>query len=77
MSIDRRDFVRLSALTGGAAALGYPSALLAKEGGSTEPYPTLEWVESWPEERKGAPLRFGISPEREAEVLETWHASMG
>ena len=41
MSIDRRDFVRLSALTGGAAALGYPSGLLAKEDGSTEPHFSL------------------------------------
>jgi 2'-hydroxyisoflavone reductase len=38
---------------------------------------TLEWVEGWPEERKRRPLRFGISPEREAEVLQAWHERMG
>ena len=36
---------------------------------------TLAWAEGWPEERKNAPLRFGLSAEREAEVLAAWHTS--
>ena len=41
MSIDRRDFVRLSALTGGAAALGYPAGLMAEEEGHSSPHFSL------------------------------------
>jgi 2'-hydroxyisoflavone reductase len=34
---------------------------------------TLEWVKTWPAERK-ATLRAGLKPEREAEVLTAWRA---
>jgi len=34
---------------------------------------TLEWVNTWPAERK-ATLRAGLKPEREAEVLAAWRA---
>lgn len=34
---------------------------------------TLEWVKTWPAERK-ATLRAGLKPEREAEVLAAWRA---
>ncbi len=36
---------------------------------------TLEWWKNRPEEERS--LRFGISPEREAAVLEAWHARSG
>jgi 2'-hydroxyisoflavone reductase len=38
---------------------------------------TLAWTRSWSEERKEAPLRFGLSAEREAAVLAAWHARSG
>jgi 2'-hydroxyisoflavone reductase len=34
---------------------------------------TLEWVKTWPAERK-ATLRAGLKPEREAELLAAWRA---
>jgi 2'-hydroxyisoflavone reductase len=35
---------------------------------------TLNWFDAQPEERRNAPLRAGLPPEREAEVLAAWHA---
>jgi 2'-hydroxyisoflavone reductase len=42
-----------------------PLAVTAKD--------TLDWFKSLPEERQ-AKLRFGLSAEREAEVLKAWHS---
>ena len=36
---------------------------------------TLEWWKARPDEERS--LRFGIAPEKEAEVLEAWHARTG
>lgn len=38
---------------------------------------TLAWTSTWPQERAAAPLRFGIDPEREAEVLAAWRDRAG
>jgi 2'-hydroxyisoflavone reductase len=38
---------------------------------------TLAWTRDWNEERTAAPLRFGITAERESEVLAAWHAGPG
>jgi 2'-hydroxyisoflavone reductase len=38
---------------------------------------TLAWFDAQSEERRNAPLRAGLAPEREAEVLATWHARAG
>jgi 2'-hydroxyisoflavone reductase len=35
---------------------------------------TRAWFAAQPEERRNAPLRAGIKPEREAEVLAAWKA---
>ena len=35
---------------------------------------TLDWWDSVSMERRLSPMRSGISPERERELLETWHA---
>jgi 2'-hydroxyisoflavone reductase len=33
---------------------------------------TLTWVREWPAERASKPLRNGLTPEREAEILAAW-----
>ena len=38
---------------------------------------TLAWCRTWPKERQDAPLKAGITPEREAAVLAAWEASKG
>lgn len=38
---------------------------------------TLTWARDWSEERKASPLRFGITADRESEVLAAWHAGPG
>jgi 2'-hydroxyisoflavone reductase len=38
---------------------------------------TLAWVRTWPQARRDAPLKAGITPAREAEVLAAWKASRG
>ena len=35
---------------------------------------TLDWWANEPQERKDKPMRSGVTPEREAEVLAAWHA---
>jgi 2'-hydroxyisoflavone reductase len=37
---------------------------------------TLDWIRQQPAERQGK-LKAGITAEREAEVLATWHARRG
>lgn len=36
---------------------------------------TLAWVKTWPAARQAAPLKAGITPEREREVLAAWTAT--
>jgi 2'-hydroxyisoflavone reductase len=36
---------------------------------------TLAWHRTWPAERRDAPLKAGIAPEREREVLAAWKAT--
>ncbi len=38
---------------------------------------TLDWWATVPSERKGRPLRAGLTAEREAELLELWRARQG
>lgn len=38
---------------------------------------TLDWWAGVPQERKDKPLRAGLTPEREAEVLAKWHERHG
>jgi 2'-hydroxyisoflavone reductase len=38
---------------------------------------TLAWARGWSEDRKSSPLRFGITAERESQVLAAWHAGPG
>lgn len=38
---------------------------------------TLDWWATVPQERKDKPLRAGLTPEREAEVLAKWHERHG
>jgi 2'-hydroxyisoflavone reductase len=35
---------------------------------------TLDWWATVPQERKDAPMKAGITAEREAELLAAWHA---
>lgn len=38
---------------------------------------TLAWWDTVPQERRERPMRAGLTPEREAEVLQAWHESHG
>jgi len=38
---------------------------------------TLDWWANVAQERKDKPMRSGLTPEREAEVLAAWHAKQG
>jgi 2'-hydroxyisoflavone reductase len=38
---------------------------------------TLDWWATVPQERKDAPLKAGITAEREAELLKAWHEANG
>jgi len=38
---------------------------------------TLDWWATVPQERKDAPMKAGITAEREAELLSAWHAAHG
>lgn len=38
---------------------------------------TLDWWATVPQERKDAPMRAGITAEREAELLKAWHEAHG
>ncbi len=38
---------------------------------------TLDWWATLPQDRRDKPLRSGLTPEREAEVLAAWHARGG
>jgi 2'-hydroxyisoflavone reductase len=38
---------------------------------------TLDWWATEPQERRDKPMRSGLTPEREAEVLAAWHARKG
>jgi len=38
---------------------------------------TLAWVRTWPKARQDAPLKAGITPDREAETLAAWKATRG
>jgi len=63
-------FMRMSAARAQAAGLTYrPLATLAAD--------TLEWWLREPTERRTPPLRAGLSPERERELLTTWRARPG
>jgi 2'-hydroxyisoflavone reductase len=60
-------FMRMSAARAQRAGLTYrPLSVTAVD--------TLEWWRSEPEERRRGPLRAGLTPEREAEVLAAWKA---
>ena len=53
-----------------AAGLAFrPLATTAKD--------TLAWWKSQPAERQAKPLKAGITPEREAQVLAAWKAKKG
>ena len=74
MQIDRRHFLGRAAASGALGALDVrslaagltfrPFAQTARE--------TLAWFQALPLERQ-TKLRAGLSPEREAEVLQAWH----
>jgi 2'-hydroxyisoflavone reductase len=38
---------------------------------------TLDWWATVPQERKDAPLKAGLTAEREAELLKAWHEANG
>ena len=38
---------------------------------------TLDWWATVPQERRDKPMRSGLTPEREAEVLAAWHTAHG